>query len=137
MTAWAQSPKNRCPATGATGPGAAYRGYVTNRSLVLASASPARLRLLRDAGIEPTVIVSGVDEDEIAENDPHTLVESLAIAKSRAVSSLPEASGALVLGCDSMLEFYGEVLGKPGTPEAWQDRPAAHRPLRHRHGDKL
>jgi septum formation protein len=91
------------------------------RRLILASASPSRLRLLRDAGIEPEVIISGVDEDGFPTDDPHELVELLASAKASAVA-LSVTGGALVLGCDSMLEFYGKVLGKPGTPEAAVER---------------
>jgi septum formation protein len=90
---------------------------MAKRQLILASASPARLRLLTDAGIDPTVIVSGVDEDQVNTDDPAELVSTLAQLKARSVASTLQA-GPLVLGCDSMLEFYGEVLGKPGTPEA-------------------
>jgi septum formation protein len=90
---------------------------MATRELILASASPARLRLLRDAGIDPTVIVSGVDEDQVATDVPEDLVSTLATMKARAVAAdLP--AGPLVVGCDSMLEFYGELLGKPGTAEA-------------------
>jgi septum formation protein len=87
---------------------------------VLASASPARLRLLRDAGLDPEVIVSGVDESLIQTSDPYQLVTLLAIAKATAVAA--SEPDALIVGCDSMLEFYGEVLGKPGTPEAAIER---------------
>lgn len=86
--------------------------------LVLASASPARLRLLREAGFDPDVAVSGVDEAAvIAELGPGAVptdvVEELAVRKAAAVASI--VPDALVVGCDSMLELDGEVLGRPTT----------------------
>jgi len=79
---------------------------------VLASASPARLSTLRKAGIEPEVLVSGVDEDVVTAPDPGTLALVLARAKAEAVAD--RLSGpALVLGCDSVLDLDGESLGKP------------------------
>ena len=88
---------------------------------VLASASPARLKTLRDAGVEPEVIVSGVDEDHITAESPGELARLLATLKARAVvASLDDH--ATVLGCDSVLEFDGVAYGKPGTPEAARDR---------------
>jgi len=90
---------------------------------VLASASPGRLRTLHQAGVEPEVIVSGFDEDSLARETPHDLVQSLAAAKAATVAGMIDGA-ALVLGCDSMLELGGEVLGKPASgPEArarWQ-----------------
>ena len=91
------------------------------RPLVLASASPARLGLLRAAGLDPLVLVSGVDEDAMRADSCAELVLELARAKARAVlAQVPE--GALVVGCDSLLELDGEALGKPGTPEVALER---------------
>ncbi|MFJ8212634.1 Maf family protein [Streptomyces sp. NPDC096033] len=86
---------------------------MTVRTLVLASASPARLNLLRQAGLAPHVIVSGFDEDTLDHDEPAGLALALAEAKAGVVAELPEAAGALVIGCDSVLELDGEALGKP------------------------
>jgi septum formation protein len=85
---------------------------------VLASQSPARLATLRAAGVEPVVIVSGVDEDQLGPLPPAELALQLAELKCAAVAArddLPDR--ALVLGCDSVLELDGEALGKPGSTE--------------------
>ncbi|GAA1925722.1 Maf family protein [Nocardioides lentus] len=82
--------------------------------LVLASASPARLATLRSAGVEPTVIVSGVDESQVTGLAPADLAQALAHLKCDAVADGHDVpAGALVLGCDSVLELDGEALGKP------------------------
>ena len=95
-------------------------------TLVLASASPARLQTLRNAGIEPVVIVSGVDESQLDGLPPAELALQLAELKCAAVAErddLPE--DALVLGCDSVLDLDGQALGKPDDPDEavrrWQD----------------
>jgi septum formation protein len=83
---------------------------------VLASASPARLSTLRAAGVQPEVIVSGVDEDAIAADTAPGLVQALATAKAQAVAGRLTGD-LLVLGCDSMLEFDGRLVGKPGSAD--------------------
>ncbi|WP_374207197.1 nucleoside triphosphate pyrophosphatase [Streptomyces sp. APSN-46.1] len=87
------------------------------RALVLASASPARLNLLRQAGLTPHVIVSDFDEDTLSADSPAELALALAEAKAGVVAGLEEAAGALVIGCDSVLELDGEALGKPADAE--------------------
>jgi septum formation protein len=89
-----------------------------SRPFVLASASPARLRLLQQAGLAPHVIVSGVDEEAVAAGfGPRETAEVLAQAKAEAVAWGQVPVGALVLGCDSVFEFEQVGLGKPRTPE--------------------
>jgi septum formation protein len=89
--------------------------------LVLASQSPARLATLRSAGLDPEVIVSGVDESTVATDDPEHL--SVELARRKALTVAEQLDGpALVIGCDSVLELDGEIHGKPGTPEAATER---------------
>ncbi|WP_075018177.1 nucleoside triphosphate pyrophosphatase [Actinacidiphila rubida] len=84
------------------------------RTLVLASASPARLGLLKQAGFDPRVIVSGVDEHAISAPAPAELARVLAEAKAQAVAGGGLLDGGeLVVGCDSVLELDGRALGKP------------------------
>jgi len=116
------------------------------RRLVLASGSPARLRLLRAAGFDPVVIVSGVPEDDVGEISPRELVTLLAERKAEAVAAavaagasvaehnttavaaeasvaerntiaLAAAGDALVIGCDSTLDVDGVAHGKPASAE--------------------
>ncbi len=102
--------------------------------------------MLRQAGVEPWVVVSGVDEDAIiaalgANASPGDVVRSLAEAKAEHVVTLIEAAVAadcVVIGCDSMLDLDGRLVGKPASIDAarrqWQVdgravRSAAHRTL--------
>ncbi|MFI5729512.1 Maf family nucleotide pyrophosphatase [Kribbella sp. NPDC051587] len=93
---------------------------------VLASQSPARLQTLRSAGVEPEVIVSGVDEDNVTAESPGELARLLAVLKARAVVAELD-DHATVLGCDSVLEIDGVAYGKPGTPEVARERLRAMR----------
>jgi septum formation protein len=87
--------------------------------LILASASPARLGVLRAAGVDPEVVVSEIDEDAIAESmtgqHPTDVVVALAAAKAADVAARIDHSDAVVIGCDSMLLVDGGLVGKPGT----------------------
>lgn len=83
--------------------------------LVLASASAGRLRLLRQGGFDPQVIVSGVDETTVTTTDPAALVAELARAKAGAVAA--RVTSGLVLGADSVLDLDGVAIGKPRDVE--------------------
>ncbi|ERT09340.1 septum formation protein Maf [Lyngbya aestuarii BL J] len=91
-------------------------------TFILASASPARRRLLQNLGIPARVCPSGFDESQIQLNNPAELVKTLARCKAEAVAnlltttlsdSIPHSNSALILGCDSVLEVDGEIYGKP------------------------
>jgi len=92
--------------------------------LILASASPARLRTLRAAGLAPEVVVSGIDEALQTADRVPDMVAELARRKAEAVSERMRRNRRLtvIIGCDSMLEFNGRGYGKPETAEAAVER---------------
>jgi septum formation protein len=100
--------------------------------LYLASTSPARLTLLRAAGIEPVTRAPDVDEDVVAAAaareqgtplTPHHVVELLARAKAEAVQAAIGASAdGLILGGDSVFVLDGVIYGKPHTAERARER---------------
>jgi len=92
-------------------------------SIILASASPSRKRLLEAAGINPTIVVSNVfEEDPIYESlSPREMVMALAIVKAHTVREIVSMPG-LIIACDSTFEFEGQSLGKPLTPEVARQR---------------
>lgn len=101
---------------------------MATRRLILASSSPARLRLLRSAGFDPEVVVSGIDESGVDPERPHDAALTLAVRKAQAVATRLVGDGrtppALVIGCDSVLDVDGVAYGKPASKseavERWQ-----------------
>jgi septum formation protein len=91
--------------------------------IVLASQSKSRLRLLTDAGLQPTVIVSNVDEETEFFNamSPEEMVIALAISKAHTVREMIDFP-AIIIGCDSTFDVDGVSFGKPGTPEVASER---------------
>ena len=108
--------------------------------VVLGSASPGRRKVLRSAGVDPLVVVSGVDEDAVvaalpADAGPGEVTTALATAKAEAVAHALDAETAadcVVIGCDSMLFRDGRLWGKPATEDAVLD---AWRAMAGRSGD--
>jgi septum formation protein len=92
-------------------------------TIILASASPARLAVLRGGGLDPEVVVSGVDESAFTAATPAELAGRLAEAKATAVAA--DRAEGLVIGCDSLLDLDGRPLGKPGSAaeaiERWRE----------------
>jgi septum formation protein len=84
--------------------------------LVLASGSPARLATLRAAGLEPEVVVSGVQESRVSAGPPAE--RTLQLARLKATTVARSRDDAFVLGCDSLLELGGHVYGKPVSAES-------------------
>ena len=84
-------------------------------AIVLASGSGARLGVLRAAGLDPEVVVSGVDESAFTAGSPAGLAGLLANAKAAAVAA--GRRDALVIGCDSLLDLDGRALGKPRSAQ--------------------
>jgi septum formation protein len=87
------------------------------RRLILASASPARRFLLETSGLLPEVVVSHVDEDGTGHLPPREAVAELARRKARSVAARVAPTGALIVACDSLLEFDGEAWGKAASRE--------------------
>ncbi|MFP5254820.1 MAG: nucleoside triphosphate pyrophosphatase [Acidimicrobiia bacterium] len=103
------------------------------RRLVLASASPARRRVLEDGGFAPEVVVSGVPEDDVV---GATGDVALALAERKASAVADELSGepAIVVGCDTVLDVDGETRGKPASVEqarAWWSTVAGRSAVLH------
>jgi len=100
------------------------------RRLVLASASASRLSILRSAGFDPEVVVADVSEDSLEGDTSHIVLE---LARRKAESVAASCNGALVIGCDSLLEVGTGTFGKPGTIEIarenWQRLRNTHATL--------
>lgn len=92
------------------------------RRLILASASPARRFLLESSGLRPEVVVSQVDESGTDHLPARDAVAELARRKGRSVAARPASTGALIVACDSLLEFDGESWGKAASEADVVDR---------------
>jgi septum formation protein len=98
--------------------------------MVLGSASPGRLKVLRQAGVDPMVVVSGVDEEAVIaglrpDASPGDVVCALAWAKAEQVGTILDGTvvaDCVVIGCDSMLYIDGQLVGKPGSADAAQSQ---------------
>ncbi len=111
---------------------------MTSVAFILASASPARAKVLRSAGINPQIVVPKVDEAAVFSSleakgaEPHEFVLALAEKKARAALQMVlrdpapffqgTTNGALLVACDSMLEVGGQMQGKPHDPDTAFDR---------------
>ena len=86
------------------------------RRLILASASPRRLELLKQVGIVPDAVApAGIDESPRKDESPHALALRLAAAKASAVA--PEHRGSWVLAADTVVACGRRALPKPGDAE--------------------
>jgi septum formation protein len=85
------------------------------KSIILASASPRRLDLLTQSGVQFEVVVPGVDETPLKDESPQAMVERLAALKASSVAEL--RPGALVIGADTTVFIDGKSLGKPASDE--------------------
>ena len=92
-------------------------------TVVLASQSTSRRRLLESAGLKPKIMVSHVDEETPFFNSltPADMVIALAITKAHTIRDQIDFP-AIIIGCDSTFEFEGESLGKPGEPAIAKER---------------
>ncbi len=92
-------------------------------SIILASASPSRKKLLASAGVDAQIVISDVDEEDsiYLSMTPQEMVIALAIVKAHTVRELINDVG-LIIACDSTFEFEGISLGKPLTADVARDR---------------
>lgn len=87
--------------------------------IILASASPRRAEILRDAGIGFETCATRVDESPLPGEPVHAMVARLAEAKARAAAAIPNAcpGACIIVGADTAVELNGEIFGKPRNAE--------------------